>query len=183
HVRFGGRSAEPHPAQARQGAAGRPYTEHRTAEGKVYLCAVKDVFSGRIVGYSISDRMKARLAVNALTDAVNRRGMPTDVTVHSDRGSQFRSRRFRRALRRYGLRGSMGRVAAAADNSAMESFFALLQKNVLNQQSWATREQLRLAIVHWIEARYHRRRRQRRLGKLTPIEFETIMKNAVDLAA
>src|SRR5690606_2616098 len=64
-----------------------------------------------------------------------------------------------------------------------QSFFALLQKNVLNQQAWATREQLRLAIVHWIEARYHRKRRQRRLGKLTPIEFETIMKDTVDLAA
>lgn len=77
----------------------------------------------------------------------------------------------------------MGRVAAAADNAAMESFFALLQKNVLDQQVWATRDQLRLAIVHWIEARYHRRRRQRRLGKLTPIEFETIMKDTVDLVA
>lgn len=158
-------------------------TEHRTAEGKLYLCAVKDVFSGRIVGYSISHRMKARLAVDALIDAVHRRGLPTGVTVHSDRGSQFRSRRYRRALRLFGLRGSMGRVASAADNAAMESFFALLQKNVLNQQAWAAREQLRLAIVHWIEARYHRKRRQRRLGKLTPIEFETIMKDTVDLAA
>jgi len=127
--------------------------------------------------------MKARLAVDALTDAVHRRGLPTGVTVHSDRGSQFRSRRYRRALRLFGLRGSMGRVASAADNAAMESFFALLQKNVLNQQAWAAREQLRLAIVHWIEARYHRKRRQRRLGKLTPIEFETIMKDTVDLAA
>lgn len=64
-----------------------------------------------------------------------------------------------------------------------QSFFALLQKNVLNRQSWASREELRLAIIHWIEATYHRRRRQRRLGKLTPIEFETIMKEAVALAA
>ena len=64
-----------------------------------------------------------------------------------------------------------------------ESFFSLLQKNVLDRGGWATRQQLRLAIVHWIEARYHRRRRQRRLGKLTPIEFEAIMKTTVDLAA
>lgn len=77
----------------------------------------------------------------------------------------------------------MGQVGAAGDNAAMESFFALLQKNVLNRQSWASREELRLAIIHWIEATYHRRRRQRRLGKLTPIEFETIMKEAVALAA
>lgn len=65
----------------------------------------------------------------------------------------------------------MGRVGAAGDNAAMESFFALLQKNVLNQRRWRTREQPRLAIVTWIERTYHRRRRQRGLGKLTPIEL------------
>jgi len=68
----------------------------------------------------------------------------------------------------------MGRVGAAGDNAAMESYFALLQKNVLNRQRWATRDQLRLAIVTWIERTYHRRRRQRALGKLTPIEYEMI---------
>lgn len=68
----------------------------------------------------------------------------------------------------------MGRVGACADNAAMESFFALLQKNVLDRQRWPSREDLRLAIVTWIEKSYHRRRRQRRLGRLTPIEFETI---------
>ena len=77
----------------------------------------------------------------------------------------------------------MGRVGACADNAAMENWFSLLQKNVLNQHSWATREDLRLAIVYWIEARYHRHPRQRRLGKLTPIEFETIMKDPAYLAA
>ena len=66
----------------------------------------------------------------------------------------------------------MGRVGACADNAAMESFFSLLQKNVLNRQRWATREQLRLAIVIWIEKTYHRRRRQDALGRMTPIEFE-----------
>jgi len=68
----------------------------------------------------------------------------------------------------------MGRVGACGDNAAMESFFALLQKNVLNRRRWDTREQLRLAIVTWIERTYHRRRRQRALGRLTPVEFETI---------
>ncbi len=87
---------------------------------------------------------------------------------------QFRSAKFVRLLRNNGLAGSMGRVGACADNAAMESFFALLQKNVLDQQRWSTREELRLAIVNWIERTYHRRRRQRRLGKLTPIEFETV---------
>jgi transposase InsO family protein len=76
-------------------------------------------------------------------------------------------------LKNNGITGSMGRVGACGDNAAMESFFALLQKNVLDRQRWVTRDELRLAMVVWIEWTYHRRRRQRRLGKLTPIELET----------
>ena len=148
-------------------------SEHPTGEGKLYLCAVKDVWSNRIVGYSINDRMTSELAVSALRMAIQRRS-PTGTTVHSDRGSQFRSRRFQAELDRYGLLGSMGRVGAAGDNAAMESFFALLQKNVLNSRRWASRDDRRLAIVTWIERTYHRRRRQRVLGKLTPVEFEAI---------
>ncbi|MGW3610655.1 IS3 family transposase [Micromonospora sp. NPDC005163] len=152
-------------------------TEHPTAEGKLYLCAVKDVYSGRIVGYSIDTRMKASLAVAALRNAARLRS-PAGTIVHSDRGSQFRSRKYVKALHRNGLVGSMGRVGACGDNAAMESFFALLQRNVLDRQRWHTRHQLRLAIVTWIERTYHRRRRQRRLGRLTPIEFETINRPA-----
>jgi putative transposase len=77
-------------------------------------------------------------------------------------------------LQRNGLTGSMGRVGACGDNAAMESFFALLQNNVLDRQRWTAREELRLAIITWIERTYHRRRRQRALGRLTPIEYETI---------
>ena len=77
-------------------------------------------------------------------------------------------------LRVNGLVGSMGRVGAAGDNAAMESFFALLQKNVLNRRRWQSFDQLRLAIVSWSERTYHRRRRQARLGKLTPVEFEMV---------
>ena len=157
-------------------------TEHQTGEGKLYLCAVKDACSRRIVGYSISDRMKASLAVNALQNAVSRRD-PVKTIVHSDRGSQFRSKKYVKALKRAGLRGSMGRVGACADNAAMENFFALLQKNVLDRKRWATRDELRLAIVTWIERTYHRRRRQAALGRLTPIEFETILKSQVAPAA
>ena len=87
---------------------------------------------------------------------------------------QFRAHIFVRALRDAGLTGSMGRVGACADNAAMESFFSLLQKNVLDRQHWQNREELRLAIITWIEVTYHRRRRQRRLGRLTPIEFELL---------
>ncbi len=158
-------------------------TEHKTAEGKLYLCAIKDVFSGRIIGYSIDSRMKSKLAVNALNNAVAMRGDVAGCVVHSDRGSQFRSRKFLRALARHRMVGSMGRVGAAGDNAAMESFFSLLQNNVLNRRSWATREQLRIAVVTWIERTYHRRRRQPRLRRLTPIEFETIMNTPADLAA
>ena len=152
-------------------------TEHPTAEGKLYLCAVKDACSKRIVGYSIGARMTTDLAVNALANALALRG-GVDTIVHSDRGSQFRSHAYVRALRNAQLRGSMGRVGACADNAAMESFFSLLQKNVLDRQRWATREQLRLAIVVWIERTYHRRRRQDSLGRMTPIEFETLTRAA-----
>ena len=120
--------------------------------------------------------MTAQLAVAALRAAIARRQPRGTVVVHSDRGSQFRSRAFRAVLTNAKLTGSMGRVAAAGDNAAMESFFSLLQKNVLNRQHWSSREELRLAIVDWIERTYHRRRRQRGLGKLTPIEFETVYK-------
>jgi len=127
-------------------------TEHRTDEGKLYLCAVKDVFSNRIVGYT-------------------------------DRGSQFRSCRYTLTLKQFDMIGSMGRVGAAGDNAAMESFFSLLQRNVLDRRQWRTRDELRIAIVTWIERTYHRRRRQTRLGRLTPIEYETIMAPAARQAA
>ena len=71
--------------------------------------------------------------------------------------------------------GSMGRIGAAGDNSAMESFFSLLQKHVLDRQTWDTRDELRIAIVTWIGRTYHRRRRQASLERWTPIEYETIM--------
>nr|WP_281175995.1 IS3 family transposase [Corynebacterium doosanense] len=158
-------------------------TEHGTAEGKLYCCAIKDAFSRRIVGYSIDSRMKSRLAVQALENAVQMRGDVVGCVVHSDRGSQFRSRKFLRALAGHDMVGSMGRVGSSGDNAAMESFFSLLQKNVLDRGSWITREQLRIAIVTWIERTYHRRRRQARLGRLTPIEFEAIMTKDVALAA
>lgn len=86
-------------------------------------------------------------------------------------------------LARHRMIGSMGRVGAACDNAAVESFFALLQKNVLDRRTWATRQELRIAIVTWIERTYHRRRRQKRLVRLTPVEYETIMTPPAALAA
>jgi putative transposase len=147
-------------------------TEHPTAEGKLYACCIKDVFSNRIVGYSIDERMTADLATAALRSAVARRQPRGTVVVHSDRGGQFRSRKFRAVLKANDLTGSMGRVSSAGDNAAMESFYSLLQKNVLNRRRWRTRNELAYEITYWIEHTYNRRRRQRGLGRLTPVEFE-----------
>jgi transposase InsO family protein len=154
-------------------------TEHRTGEGKLYCCAIKDLFSNRIVGWAIDTRMKAPVEM-----AVARRdGDVAGCIFHSDRGSQFRARKVRRALARHGLVGSMGQVGSAGDNAAMESFFALLQRNVLDRRRWATRDELRIAIVTWIERTYHPRRRQTALGRLTPIEYEMINTPPAALAA
>jgi transposase InsO family protein len=101
-------------------------TEHRTSEGKLYLCAIKDVWSNRIVGYSISARMEYQIAVDALESAVARRG--GDVTgcrLHSERGSQFRSRKLQEALWRHQMIGSMGQVGSAGDNAAMEMLLSV----------------------------------------------------------
>jgi transposase InsO family protein len=99
--------------------------------------------------------MTARLATSALRNGIGLRDPHGTVVVHSDRGSQFRSRDFVRTLH----------------DAAMESFFSLLQKNVLDRQRWQNRDELRLAITIWIERTYHRRRR---LGRLTPIEFKLL---------
>jgi transposase InsO family protein len=153
-------------------------TGHPAAEGKLYPCAIKDIWPNRIAGYSMDSRMTAGLAVSALRNAVALRSPEGTVVVHSDRGSQFRSAVLVATLRSSGLAGSMGRAGACGGNAAMESFSALLQKNVLDRQRWSGREQLRLAILTWIERTHHRRRRQRRPGRLTPIEYETINRAA-----
>ncbi len=151
-------------------------TEHPTGEGKLYLCAVKEVWSGRIVGYSIDARMKSRLAVQALDNAVATR-------AGRGRGWLHRPLRPRQPFpvpevpggaAPQHVVGSMGKVGTSADNAAMGSFFALLQKNVLDRR-WATRQDLRISIVTCLERTHHRRRRQDRLGRLTPIEYEATM--------
>lgn len=171
------------PLRPRTGCGFTDITEHPTLEGKLYLCAIKDAFSNRIVGYSIDDRIKARLAVRAIESAVARRGDVAGCIFHTDRGRGFRSRKVNRALGHHRMVGSMGQAGTAADNAAMESFYALLQRNVLDRHRWATRAQLRIAIVAWIERTYHRRRRQLALGRLTPVEFEMIMTPAAEVAA
>ncbi|PHV68460.1 IS3 family transposase [Williamsia muralis] len=152
-------------------------TEHWTDEGKLYLCAIKDLYSNKIVGYSIDSRMKASLAVRALRNAVDQRDPGArDRPLRSWQPIPIEIIRKRAVPQQF--EGSIGRVWACGDNAAMESFFALLQKNVLDRQRWFSREQSRLAIVIWIERTCHHKRRQRRLGRLTPIEFKTINQTA-----
>jgi transposase InsO family protein len=148
--------------------------EHRTAEGKLYRCAIKNKLSNRIVGYSIDSRMKSRLTTTAPASAVARRGDVAGCILHTDRGSQFRSRKFAHALGRYDMVGSMGRVGAAGDNAAVETFFGPPQKNVLDRRRWDTGEQRRIALVTWIE-HLPPPTPPDRSWPVEPVEFEAIL--------
>jgi transposase InsO family protein len=148
-------------------------TEHPTREGKVYLAAVLDVYSRRIVGWSIADHLRTELVVDALEMAKWRRRPPAGQTiVHSDRGSQYTSWAFGHRLRAAGLLGSMGRVGSAADNAMMESFFGTLQLELLDRRRWDTRRQLASAVFEWIEAWYNPRRRHTAIADLSPVDYE-----------
>lgn len=129
-----------------------------TSEDKLYVCAVSDVFTRRIVGYSIDSRMKSSLSLGALNNTVMPRGDVDERTLLTDRGSQFRIRKLRFVLDRNEMVGLMGRVGAARVSAVMESFFSLRQKNVMNRRAWATRGRLRLATMTWIERTDYRRR-------------------------
>ena len=114
-------------------------TEHPTRDGKVYCCAVLDVFSRRIVGWSIADHIRSELVVDALQMASWRRQPDPGAVVHSDRGSVCTSWIFGHRLREAGLLGSMGRVASSADNTMMESFWSTMQCELLDRRIWETR--------------------------------------------
>jgi putative transposase len=155
-------------------------TEHPTREGKVYLAAVLDVFSRRIVGWSIADHLRAELVVDALEMARwRRRPTPGRTVLHSDRGSQYTSWAFGHRLRAAGLLGSMGRVGSAYDNAMMESFFGTLQRELLDRRQWQTRKELTGAIFEWIEAWYNPHRRHSSIGNLSPIAYERLYTKAV----
>ena len=149
-------------------------TEHPTTTGKVYCCAVLDVFSRAIVGWSIADHMRSDLVVDALQMATWRRHPEPGTIVHADRGSQYTSWVFGHRLRTAGLLGSMGRVASSVDNTMMESFWSTMQRELLDTRRWTSQEQLASAIFEWIEAWYNPRRRHTSLGMLSPVEFEAL---------
>jgi transposase InsO family protein len=157
-------------------------TEHPTGTGKVYCCAVLDVFSRTVVGWSIADHIRAELVVDALQMATWRRQPQPGAVVHSDRGSVYTSWVFGHRLREAGLLGSMGRVASSVDNTMIESFWSTMQRELLDTRRWDSQEQLTSAIFEWIEAWYNPRRRHTSLGDLSPIEFENLHTAAIEAA-
>ncbi len=149
-------------------------TEHPTREGKVYCAAILDVFSRRIVGWSIADHIRSELVVDALQMAAWRRQPEPGGILHSDRGSHYASWIFGHRLREAGLLGSMGRVASSVDNTMMESFWSTMQRELLDPQCWDTKAELSSAIFEWIEAFYNPVRPHTSIGDLSPIEFEAL---------
>jgi transposase InsO family protein len=121
-------------------------TEHPTKTGKIYCAAVLDVFSRRIVGWAIADHIRAESVVDALEMARWRRKPEPGTIVHSDRGAQYTSWIFGHRLREAGLLGPMGRVASSVDNTMMESFWSSMQRELLDQRGWESREELGQAI-------------------------------------
>jgi transposase InsO family protein len=148
-------------------------TEHPTREGKLYCAAVLDVYSRRIVGWSIADHLRSELVVDALEMARWRR-RPAGTVVHSDRGTQYTAWAFGQRLRAAGLLGSMGRVGSALDNAMMESFFGTLQRELLDRMTWTNRKELARALFEWIEGWYNPRRRHSSIGYRSPVEHERL---------
>lgn len=147
-------------------------TQHRSREGWVYLAVVLDVWSRRVVGWAISDRITADIVVDALEMARWRRRDATGTIVHSDRGAQYTSWVFGHRLREAGLLGSMGRIGCGLDNAVAESFFGSMQIELLDRQAWTTRDQLGAAMFEWIETFYNPTRRHSSLGYLSPADYE-----------
>ncbi|MGI8664470.1 MAG: IS3 family transposase [Jatrophihabitans sp.] len=153
-------------------------TEHPTKEGRVYCAAVLDVYSRRIVGWSIADHMRPELVIDALQMARwNRQPQPGTI-LHSDRGSVYTSWIFGHRLREAGLLGSMGRVASSVDNTMIESFWSTMQRELLDRHHWATRADLASAIFEWIEAWYNPTRRHTSIDGYSPVQFEHLHKPA-----
>ena len=149
-------------------------TEHPTAEGKLHCCVVLDLFSRKIVGWSIDRRCEAVLVNDALAKAGALRPTSPCTIIHSDHGSQFTSWAFTENVRRLGLIASMGTVGDCYDNAPMESLWGSMQIELFNRQRWRTNIELAVAIADYIEHFYNSARRHSALGYLTPNEFEDL---------
>jgi putative transposase len=143
-----------------------------TAEGWLYVAAVVDLFSRRVVGWSMSATMTAQLVTDALVMAIWRRGTPHTVLHHSDRGSQYTSEPFQRLLADHGVTCSMSRAGNVWDNAVMESFFSSLKTERTAAKTYRTRDQAKADVFDYIERFYNPTRRHSTLGYLSPMEFE-----------
>jgi putative transposase len=143
-----------------------------TQEGWLYLAAVEDLYSRRVVGWSMADNLQSRLVVDALELAVQRRLPKQGLLAHSDRGSQYASEHYQLLLEKHGITCSMSRRADCWDNAPMESFFASLKKELVHDAAFVTRAQARAAIVEYIEVFYNNQRRHSSLGYVAPAHYE-----------
>lgn len=152
------------------------FTYIGTAEGWLYVAVVLDLFSRRIVGWSMQSSMTSQLVADALMMAVWRRGRPQELLHHSDQGSQYTSEHFQRLLAEQGIVCSMSRAGEVWDNSAMESFFSSLKTERTARKVYRSREQARSDVFDYIERFYNPTRRHSTLGYVSPIEFEQARK-------
>ena len=143
-----------------------------TAEGWLYVAAVVDLFSRRVVGWSMNAGMTAQLVTDALLMAVWRRGKPGALLHHSDRGSQYTSEQFQRLLSDHGITCSMSRSGNCWDNAAMESFFSSLKTERIGRKIYRTRDEARADVFDYIERFYNVKRRHSAIGYKSPMEFE-----------
>jgi len=143
-----------------------------TGEGWLYVAAVIDLFSRRVVGWSMSAAMTAQLVIDALLMAIWRRGRPDALLHHSDQGSQYTSEQFRLLLEDHGVSCSMSRSGNVWDNAAMESFFSSLKTERTARKTYRSRAEAKADVFDYIERFYNPKRRHSTLGYLSPIEFE-----------
>jgi putative transposase len=143
-----------------------------TGEGWLYVAAVIDLFSRRVVGWSMSATMTAQLVTDALIMAIWRRGKPDALLHHSDRGSQYTSEQFQRLMADHGVICSMSRSGNCWDNAAMESFFSSLKTERTARKTYRTRDEARADVFDYIERFYNPKRRHSTIGYMSPMEFE-----------
>ena len=145
-----------------------------TLEGWLYLAVILDLFSRRVVGWSLSERLERGIALDALKMALQDRQPPQGLLHHSDRGSQYASHDYQQLLAVHGIQSSMSRKGNCWDNAVAESFFATLKIELVYQSQWSTRTQARSELFEYIELFYNRQRRHSALGYLCPNEFERL---------
>jgi putative transposase len=143
-----------------------------TDEGWLYLAAVEDLYSRKVVGWSLGERLTSELVNEALRMAIGRQLPTVDLMAHSDRGSQYASGSYQRLLASRGITCSMSRKGNCWDNAPMESFFATLKKELVHQERYATREEARQSLFEYIEVFYNRVRRHSAIGYQSPTRFE-----------